>query len=279
MEFKHLTASQFCRGREFKGYNPEDLRLRKTTTFTTRGRCVASYIISNPAGDLHGGVRLLTFAQRRVVRSEHLLEPSAVLQPEQAQETTEWLLNQLRTSWRCSFDKPSSFDNVLAAALRVPLRVTLPQRKGTVRMEPLTPPEASQESGEDRPSLFTMQVLDCKPERKGIPHASGIKCFFAKEPQGSQLLSARLTVSRGQRHGCHLLPLLLLSEALSTLALLFSSDFLLFTACPLRATDRNASVTLACVSSRCIFLFFFFWTCVSVHVLPLFFFADTFFFF
>ena len=75
MEFKQLTASQFCRERAFQGCNPENLGLKKTTTFTTSAR--------------HGGVRLLAF---RRAMCEHLLEPSAVLRPKQTQETTERLV-------------------------------------------------------------------------------------------------------------------------------------------------------------------------------------------
>ena len=64
MEFKQLTASQFCRERALKGCNPEDFGLKKTTTFTTSGRFAVSYIISGLAGDLHGGERLLAFTER-----------------------------------------------------------------------------------------------------------------------------------------------------------------------------------------------------------------------
>ena len=69
MEFKQLTASQCCRERALEGCNPEDHGVKKTTTFTTSP--VASHIIADPAGDLHKGVRLLAFAERRAAQSEH----------------------------------------------------------------------------------------------------------------------------------------------------------------------------------------------------------------
>ena len=73
-ECKHFAAGQFCRERALKGYNSQDLGMKKTTTFTTSGRLAVSYIIADPAGDLYGGVGLLAFAERRAARSEHLLE-------------------------------------------------------------------------------------------------------------------------------------------------------------------------------------------------------------